>query len=598
MNIRTKIIAGFGISLVLVLSVTLVGINRIKKINKNLTEINDVNTVKQRYAINFRGSVHDRSIRIRDFVLLEDQRDRESVLSDIRTLEDFYEKSETAINEIFAKKINNTTKEMDLLSDIGKSKAETMPLIERIIALENANKHSEANEILLSKARPAFQLWLDRINAFIDYKEAQNRTLTDATRKTARLFQTFMILICSFAVLVAVIIPLWVLKSVLLLDKLATRLTDIGSGDGDLTSRIVVKSNDEIGVVASSFNGFVQTLHGIMKTVRNSVEGLAKSSEGLSGSVSATQDALKNINADVERVISQMNMQSDEIESVSHTMERIGGNVSALNDIIARQTEGVNKSFQTVEEMLTSIRSVTDALENNAVRFSHLTESSEAGFKNISDVRTKILDISAKSERMSEANAVIQSIASQTNLLAMNAAIEAAHAGEAGQGFAVVADEIRKLAENSAGQSKFISAALKELVSAVELVVSSSETAGKSFEDVRQAIESVTDEQEAIRTAMDKQRDKSIQVSEVFKTIKNLTEDVRTGAEEMNADNKNILEKTEALVEITAGIGSTMKNMAHSSEDIKNAVETVAELQTAAAEGVRTVQSEIDRFIL
>ena len=131
MNIRTKIIAGFGISLVLVLSVTLVGINRIKKINKNLTEINDVNTVKQRYAINFRGSVHDRSIRIRDFVLLEDRRDRESVLSDIRTLEDFYEKSETAINEIFAKKINNTTKEMDLLSDIGKSKAETMPLIER-----------------------------------------------------------------------------------------------------------------------------------------------------------------------------------------------------------------------------------------------------------------------------------------------------------------------------------------------------------------------------------------------------------------------------------------------------------------------------------
>lgn len=598
MNIRTKIIAGFGISLVLVLSVTLVGINRIKKINKNLTEINDVNTVKQRYAINFRGSVHDRSIRIRDFVLLEDQRDRESVLSDIRTLEDFYEKSETAINEIFAKKINNTTKEMDLLSDIGKSKAETMPLIERIIALENANKHSEANEILLSKARPAFQLWLDRINAFIDYKEAQNRTLTDATRKTARLFQTFMILICSFAVLIAVIIPLWVLKSVLLLDKLATRLTDIGSGDGDLTSRIVVKSKDEIGVVASSFNGFVQTLHGIMKTVRNSVEGLAKSSQGLSGSVSATQDALKNINADVERVISQMNMQSDEIESVSHTMERIGGNVSALNDIIVRQTEGVNKSFQTVEEMLTSIRSVTDALENNVVRFSHLTESSEAGFKNISDVRTKILDISAKSERMSEANAVIQSIASQTNLLAMNAAIEAAHAGEAGQGFAVVADEIRKLAENSAGQSKFISAALKELVSAVELVVSSSETAGKSFEDVRQAIESVTDEQEAIRTAMDKQRDKSIQVSEVFKTIKNLTEDVRTGAEEMNADNKNILEKTEALVEITAGIGSTMKNMAHSSEDIKNAVETVAELQTAAAEGVRTVQSEIDRFIL
>lgn len=598
MNIRTKIIAGFGLSLMLVLAVTVVGIGRIKKINMNLTEINDVNTVKQRDAINFRGSVHDRSIRIRDFVLLENKRDKESVLADIRNLEDFYEKAETAIDSIFAQNINNTPKEMELLAEIKKSEAQTSPLIERIIALENADGHAEANALLLSEARPAFQLWLDRINAFIDYKELQNSALTESTRATARRFQRLMIIVCSFAVLVACIIPLWVLKSVLLLDKLAARLTDIGSGDGDLTSRLVVKSNDEIGAVASSFNGFTETLHGIMKRVRSSVAGLAQSSGGLSGSVFATQDALKNINADVERVCAQMDMQSEEIAGVSHTMERIGSNVSALNGIIARQTEGVNKSFQTVEEMLNSIRSVTDALENNAVRFSHLTESSEVGFKNISDIRTKILDISAKSERMSEANAVIQSIASQTNLLAMNAAIEAAHAGEAGQGFAVVADEIRKLAEDSAGQSKFISAALKELVSAIDSVVSTSETAGQSFEEVRQAIESVTEEQNAIRTAMDKQRDKSIQVSEVFKTIKNLTEDVRSGAEEMNADNKNILEKTEALVEITAGIGATMKNMTQSSEDIKRAVETVAELQTAAADGVRTVQEEIERFIL
>ena len=598
MNIRTKIIAGFGASLLLVLTITVIGMSRINTINKNLTEINDVNTVKQRYAINFRGSVHDRSIRIRDFVLLTGSGEQEAVLTEIRTLEDFYTQSEEAINAIFAANINNTQNETELLADIKKSKTETMPMIQQIISLEKNNAHAEAEQLLLMQARPAFQLWLDRINAFIDYKEQQNKTLTDNTRSLAQRFRLLMIIVCSAAVVIACIIPLWVLKSVMLLKELALKLTDISTGDGDLTSRLTVRSRDEIGKVAASFNGFVDTLHTIMKTVRESVEGLSHSSEGLAESVSATQSALRNINADVNRVIGEMDVQSHEISDVSEIMERIGTNISALTGIIGRQTDSVNQSFQAVEQMLASIKSVTDVLENNAVRFTRLTESSDVGFKNISEIQTKIIDISAKSDRMSEANGVIQSIASQTNLLAMNAAIEAAHAGEAGKGFAVVADEIRKLAEDSGAQSKFISDALKELVSAVASVVETSETAGRSFEDVKQAIDSVTEDQNAIRSAMDKQYDKSIQVSEAFKTIRSLTEDVRIGAAEMNEDNKNIVKKTEALVEITADINASMKSMNRNSENIKHAVETVAELQNDTVNGVRTVRTEIGRFIL
>ncbi len=598
LSIRFKIILGSGGILLLMMAITAIGILRVNEISRMLTVINDVNTVKQRYAINFRGSVHDRSIRIRDYVLLDSPSERDSVLGEIRSLKAFYDEAAVSLDSMLAGQTDTSREETDLLAAIKASETETLPVIESIISLEEAGRKEDSRRLLLERARPQFQLWLDRINAYIDFQEANNIELTAQTRAIAQNFQLLMIVICGIALAVGAVLSVWTIMSVVPLNKVADALNDIAAGEGDLTSSIAVRSEDEIGKVAGNFNMFVETLHRIIETVKDSVEGLADTSRGLSASMDATQEALGHINGDISRVQEQMSTQSREVSDVSETIGGISGNIASLNSINEQKTKSGHDRSSAVEQMVASVQSVTDALEKSMAQFSNLTEVSEAGYRKISEVQEKVLDISSKSQGMSEANSVIDSIASQTNLLAMNAAIEAAHAGEAGKGFAVVADEIRKLAENSSMQSKSISSALKELVRSIADVVQTSKTAGQSFEEVRKAIEVVVDEQRRIQCVMDEQSEGNRQVRVSFETIQRLNEEVRAGAAEMYRGSQSILAKTADLVEITSGINTSMSSMTASTQDIEKAVDDVVSLGKTTEEGIRAVKSQIDRFIL
>ena len=598
MNIRTRITIIVGGGLLALLMINIIGVIRMREVNHKLQEMTEINSVKQRYAINFRGSVHDRSIRVRDYVLLGNASDREVVLSEIEELEQFYLESEQLLNQMIASDSSVTQNERDMISEINQSKVFLTPFIENIISLVNQDKRDDAYIILMATARPEFQKWLDRINVYIDYQEDNNQEITNYLLHRSNSFQQLMTIITILSGILGVMAFIWMIRSVQPLGTVAKALDEIAAGEGDLRVKLEVSSKDEIGMVAEHFNVFISSLHNIISTVKKSVVSLSVTSRGLTSSMTTAQGALDKITGAISMVQGQMNTQSSAVSDVSNTIQDIGSKVSSLNNIIEEQTSSVNDSVSSVEQMLANIQSVTDALARSTTQFENLSRVSEIGFQKIADVQSKVMDISGKSRSMSEANAVIDNIAAQTNLLAMNAAIEAAHAGEAGRGFAVVAGEIRKLAESSSAQSKSISAALKELVASITDVVDTSQTLSKAFEDVRNAIAVLADELRIVQNVMDQQSAGNRRVQNSFDTIHRLNNEVRSSAAQMASGSQSILAKTADLVAITNEINDSMSKMTSSAEEIGEAVGNVVSLSKTTEQGVQTVKAQIGRFVL
>jgi len=221
--------------------------------------------------------------------------------------------------------------------------------------------------------------------------------------------------------------------------------------------------------------------------------------------------------------------------------ERIRVMSAQLNDHVAEQAAAVTQSSAAIEEMIANIRSVTNTLQKNTDNVRLLQEASGVGHAGLSGVVTDIQGITRESESLMEINSVMQNIASQTNLLSMNAAIEAAHAGEAGMGFAVVANEIRKLAESSAEQSKTISSVLKKIKSSIDTITRSTEGVLKKFDAIDTGVKLVAEQDGNILNAMEEQGQGSKQILQAMGRLNELTQGVKNEAQLLSENSKTIV---------------------------------------------------------
>jgi methyl-accepting chemotaxis protein len=270
--------------------------------------------------------------------------------------------------------------------------------------------------------------------------------------------------------------------------------------------------------------------------------------------------------------------------------------IKTLNGHIEKQTEGISQSAAAIEDLTANIFSVTQALLRNEQNVNNLTAASEKGRTGLFEVSGDIQDVAKESEGLLEINAVIQTIASQTNLLSMNAAIEAAHAGESGKGFAVVADEIRKLAESSSIQAQNVAGALKKMQQSLAKINLSTGIVIENFTAIDEAVQTVAAQEKNIQEAMKKQEAGSRSLTRVTETLTSSAGDVKTGSAKILEESRKVVEGGTNLEAATGSIRNGMDGIVEGMGRIGAAIAQIQEITLSNKKSIDTLAEDIAKF--
>jgi methyl-accepting chemotaxis protein len=378
--------------------------------------------------------------------------------------------------------------------------------------------------------------------------------------------------------------------------NVALILKDISEGEGDLTKTIPVTSHDEIGDLARYFNATLTKIKELIVAIKNQSTALFDIGNELANNMTETATAINQIVANIQGINNQVMNQSASVTETNATMEQITINIDKLSGHVDNQSEDVAQSSIAIEEMLANIQTVTQTLVKNVDNVQELIRASEVGRTGLREVASDIQEITLESEGLLEINAVMQNIASQTNLLSMNAAIEAAHAGESGKGFAVVAEEIRKLAESSGKQSKIISTVLKKIKVSIDKISQSTGSVLNKFEAIDSGVKTVSEQEENIRAAMKEQGAGSKRILGAIGKLNEATLMVKDSSGEMLEGSKQVIQESKNLEAATQKITNGMNEITSGADQINMAVSRVNEISDQNKENIKLLVKEVSRF--
>tara|TARA_R110002167_G_scaffold28991_2_gene96963 strand:+ start:1538 stop:3187 length:1650 start_codon:yes stop_codon:yes gene_type:complete len=435
LSINKRLLVGFSVVTLLMVILTMVGIYRVNMIGSTLTTMTNVNVVKQRNAINYRGSVHDRAIAIRDLATAENPANIKIHIDDINRLSEFYASSQKKMQAMQTSGIVFSSQETLLLEKLNNLQTKTERLIKNIIKTKTSESSEDALVLLKNGGGQLFVHWLNTINGFIDLQETKNIAATNDILGNASSFKTIMLVLTLSALALAVLVAYIIANSI---------KSSLGA---------------EPSVAAESLSQIAQG---------NLVQTLSTAHKvSMLATMAKMQDRLRQTVLEIAAASHDLKIQSTIVTNGSEDII-----------LLAQEQDQLTVSTRTrLNDIKTNIVDVAETAAKNKVNAKRMVERASNGIdsmslsvdamQNVANTVAQAVEQISKLEELTNQiggiTNVINSISDQTNLLSLNAAIEAARAGESGRGFAVVADEVRQLAIRTGEATREIQSTIEEV---------------------------------------------------------------------------------------------------------------------------------------